>query len=352
MRRSIAIVAGTALAAGTVAMASPANAEENIAGGGASFPYVFLSQCLTDFNASQNNFNIEYTSTGSGTGKGNFTKGTFVYAQSDSKFKEGTDPSWGWTYIPNIGGAITFPINLKNKNNGRSLGSAIQLKQSTLTKIMAGNITDWRHPEILKSNPRIAAGIPKQKITVVYRADKSGTTNNLLQHFNAWSPSIWSSVEDIMSTAFPGGKPPSNSISGNKNAGVMAQIQKTEGAIGYVDLGDAKGYPAARIQNKKGQYVAPSSRSAARNLANQTDVQSSGLVDLNYNVDVSGAYPIAIFSYGLARTDGKGPNGLGVRQFQDYVIQKCGPSRASSLGFVPVGGKVLAKAKELVRKIK
>jgi phosphate transport system substrate-binding protein len=226
------------------------------------------------------------------------------------------------------------------------------LKQSTLTKIMAGNITDWRHPEILKSNPRIAAGIPKQKITVVYRADKSGTTNNLLQHFNAWSPSIWSSVEDIMSTAFPGGKPPSNSISGNKNAGVMAQIQKTDGAIGYVDLGDAKGYPAARIQNKKGQYVAPSSRSAARNLANQTDVQSSGLVDLNYNVDVSGAYPIAIFSYGLARTDGKGPNGLGVRQFQDYVIQKCGPSRASSLGFVPVGGKVLAKAKELVRKIK
>ncbi|MEC7001615.1 MAG: hypothetical protein VXX04_07240, partial [Actinomycetota bacterium] len=60
----------------------------------------------------------------------------------------------------------------------------------------------------------------------------------------------------------------------------------------------------------------------------------------------------AIFSYGLGRTDGKGPNGLGVRQFQDYVIQKCGPSRASSLGFVPVGGKVLAKAKELVRKIK
>ena len=116
MRRSIAIVAGTALAAGTVAMASPASADENIAGGGASFPYVFLSQCLTDFNASQNNFNIEYTSTGSGTGKGNFTKGTFVYAQSDSKFKPGTDPSWGWTYVPNIGGAITFPINQPNCN--------------------------------------------------------------------------------------------------------------------------------------------------------------------------------------------------------------------------------------------
>ena len=65
-----------------------------------------------------------------------------------------------------------------------------------------------------------------------------------------------------------------------------------------------------------------------------------------------GAYPIAIFTYGLARTDGKGPNGLGVRQFMDYVIQKCGPARAASLGYVPVGGKVLAKARELVKEIK
>ena len=71
----------------------------------------------------------------------------------------------------------------------------------------------------------------------------------------------------------------------------------------------------------------------------------------NYNVQIPGAYPAAIFSYMLARTDGKGPNGLGVRQFADYVLQKCGPSRAASLGYVPVGGKVLAAAKGLVTKI-
>ena len=66
---------------------------------------------------------------------------------------------------------------------------------------------------------------------------------------------------------------------------------------------------------------------------------------------MKGAYPAAIFSYALVRTDGKGPNGLGVRQFQDYVIQKCGPARAASLGYVPVGGKVLATAVSLVSKI-
>ncbi len=152
-----------------------------------------------------------------------------------------------------------------------------------------------------------------------------------------------------MGTAFPGGKPPANSVAGKGNSGVMANVLAKEGTIGYVDLGDAKGYPSARIQNAKGEFIAPSSASAAKNLANQTNVAANGLVKLNYKLAVSGAYPISIFSYGLARTDGKGPNGLGVRQFWDYTLAKCGPSRAASLGYVPVAGKVLAKARQLVQ---
>ncbi len=127
MRRTLAILASTAIAASTVALAVPANAADNISGGGASFPFPFLAACAADYNASQNNFDIQYTSTGSGTGKSNFTKGVFEYAQTDSKYTSG-EPSFDWEYIPNIGGAIAFPINLKNKATGRSLGSSIQLK--------------------------------------------------------------------------------------------------------------------------------------------------------------------------------------------------------------------------------
>lgn len=352
MRRTLAILATTAVAASTIALAAPAaQAAETVPGGGASFPYVFLQQCLADFNASQKNFTISYQSTGSGTGKSNFTKGTFAFAQTDSAYSSGA-PTFGWEYIPNIGGAIVFPINLKNASTGRSLGSSIQLKQTTLAKIMAGSITTWNHPEILKDNPRIAASIPKKPIVVVYRSGNSGTSNNTLQYLNAWAPSIWSKVQDDFGTAFPGGKPPASSLSGKDNAAVLSTVVATDGAIGYVDLGDAKGFPSARIQNANGEFVAPSSASASKNLANQTNVGSNGLVTLDYKIKVPGAYPMAIFSYGLARIDGKGPNGLGVRQFQDYVLQKCGPSRAASLGYVPVGGKVLAKAKELVAKIK
>lgn len=351
MRRTLAILASAAVAASTVAIAAPAQAANTISGGGASFPYPFLSACLSDFNATQNNFDIQYTSTGSGTGKSNFTKGIFTYAQSDSAYTSG-EPSFGWEYIPDIGGAIAFPINLKNAKTGRSLGSSIQLKQSTLAKLLSGNLTTWRAPEILKDNPRIAAAIPNVPVTVAYRSGNSGTSNNTLQYLNAWAPTIWTKVQDDFSTAFPGGKPPANSVSGKDNPAVLSLVNSKPGTIGYVDFGDAKGYPSARIQNAMGEFVAPSSASAAKNLANQTNVAANGLVSLNYKLKAPGAYPVAIFSYGLAQTDGKGANGLGVRQFFDYVIQKCGPAKAASLGYVPVSGKVLAIAKGLVAKIK
>jgi phosphate transport system substrate-binding protein len=352
VRRSIAIIAGSAMAASSIAIAVPAQAAETIPGGGASFPAVFMQQCAADFNGSQKNFTITYTSTGSGTGKGNFSKGTFVFGQTDSSYAGKGEPTFGWEYIPNVGGAITVPINLKNSVTGRSLGSSIQLKQKTLAKIFGGQITKWNHPEILKDNSRIAKGIPATNITISYRSDNSGTTNNFLQYLNAWTPTIFTKVQDDMSTAFPGGKPPANSVAGKGNQGVLANVIAKEGTIGYVDLGDAKGYPSARLQNALGEFVAPSSSSAAKALANQTTFNSKGLVTLDYNVKVKGAYPIAIFTYGLARTDGNGPNGLGVRQFMDYVVQKCGPARASSLGYVPVAGKVLAKAKQLIAEIK
>jgi phosphate transport system substrate-binding protein len=350
VRRTLAILASAAVAMSTVALAAPARAEEKIPAGGASFPYVFISQCAADFNASQNNYSITYTSTGSGTGKGNFTKGTFVTAMTDSKYSSG-EPNFDWEYIPAIGGAITVPINLKNAKTGRTLGSSIQLRQVTLAKIFSGNIKQWNNPEILKDNPRIAASIPATPITVSYRSDASGTTNNFLQYLNAWAPTIFSKVQDDMGTAFPGGRPPANSVAGKGNSGVMANVLAKEGTVGYVDLGDAKGYPSARIQNAKGEFIAPSSASASKNLANQTNVAANGLVSLNYKLPISGAYPIAIFSYALARTDG-GQSALGVRQFWDYTLAKCGPSRAASLGYVPLEGKVLAKARQLVLRIK
>ena len=356
MRRTLALLATAAVAASMVAIAAPANAAETISGGGASFPYPVVDACRANFNAAASNvnsgFNIQYQSTGSGTGKSNFTKGTFVYAQTDSKYADGAaTQSWSWTYVPNIGGAIAFPINLRSTTTQKTLGSSIQLRQVTLSKIMGGIITMWNDKEILADNPIIAKQIPATPITVVYRSGTSGTSNNTLQYLNAWAPTIWAKVQDDFSTAFPGGKAPASSLTGANSAAIIATVNATAGAIGYVDYSDAKGYPVARIQNAMGEFVAPSLASASKTLAQQTNVQSNGLVTLNYNVKLKGAYPVVIFSYGLGRTDGSGPNGLGVRQFESYLVAGCGEV-AKSLGYVPVSGAVLQKAIALAATIK
>ena len=356
MRRTLALLATAAVAASMVAIAAPANAAETISGGGASFPYPFVDACRANFNAAASNvnsgFNIQYQSTGSGTGKKNFTAGTFVYGQTDSAYAAGADTQkFTWTYVPNIGGAIAFPINLRSTTTQKTLGSSIQLRQVTLSKIMGGIITMWNDKEILADNPIIAKQIPATPITVVYRSGTSGTSNNTLQYLNAWAPTIWAKIQDDFSTAFPGGKAPASSLTGANSAAIIATVNATAGAIGYVDYSDAKGYPVARIQNAMGEFVAPSLASATKTLAQQTNVQSNGLVTLDYNVKLKGAYPVVIFSYGLGRTDGSGPNGLGVRQFESYLVAGCGEV-AKSLGYVPVSGAVLQKAIALAATIK
>jgi phosphate transport system substrate-binding protein len=356
VRRTLALLATAAVAASMVAIAAPANAAETISGGGASFPYPFVDACRANFNAAASNvnsgFNIQYQSTGSGTGKKNFTAGTFVYGQTDSAYAAGADTQkFTWTYVPNIGGAIAFPINLRSTTTQKTLGSSIQLRQVTLSKIMGGIITMWNDKEILADNPIIAKQIPATPITVVYRSGTSGTSNNTLQYLNAWAPTIWAKIQDDFSTAFPGGKAPASSLTGANSAAIIATVNATAGAIGYVDYSDAKGYPVARIQNAMGEFVAPSLASATKTLAQQTNVQSNGLVTLDYNVKLKGAYPVVIFSYGLGRTDGSGPNGLGVRQFESYLVAGCGEV-AKSLGYVPVSGAVLQKAIALAATIK
>lgn len=351
MRRFLAIGLTAAFAVASVAVAGPALAKESLPGAGATFPKVFIDQCLADFNAQNSSFTVSYAGGGSGKGRGDFAKRTITWGMTDSPYAKPSDePTFGWEYVPVVGGAINIPINLKNPETGRTLGSSIVLPQVTLAKIFGGAITTWNHPEIVKANPNFK--LPATPIKVVYRSDSSGTSQNFLGYLNAWAPTIFTKVQGDFGTAFPGGKPPASSIAGNGNAGVLTNVVANEGAIGYVDLGDAKGYPSARIVNTAGEAIAPSVAAAKKNLAFQTNVNAQGLVQLDYKLNKSGVYPLSIFSYGLVRTDGQGPNGLGVRQWMDYLLAKCGPTRAATLGYVPLGGEVLAKARANVLLIK
>jgi phosphate transport system substrate-binding protein len=133
----------------------------------------------------------------------------------------------------------------------------------------------------------------------------------------------------------------------------MSAVAGKDGAIGYVDLGDAIKAKAsvAAIQNGLGEFVKPTSASMALNLAEQTNVTSEGLVQLNYFVKSKGGYPLSIFTYVLGRSGGATAGDTASKAFVQYMLNTCAPAQASGLGYVPLQGKILASAQSLAAKI-
>ncbi len=93
---------------------------------------------------------------------------------------------------------------------------------------------------------------------------------------------------------------------GNKgNAGVAGSIRTTLGSIGYVNQSYVKGeIRAATLQNKNGDFVAPSVESGS--LALNGITLDENLAGTDPNPAAEGAYPIATLTWVLAYETGNG----------------------------------------------
>ncbi|MCF8544244.1 MAG: substrate-binding domain-containing protein [Ilumatobacteraceae bacterium] len=136
-------------AAGVLSTSSIAKAED-VTGGGASFPVSFLTPAIAEFNKTFGH-NLTYTSTGSGTGKKNFKASTFKFAGTDSAVGSSDLPSFGWTYVPYVAGAIAIGYRLDELK-----GTTLSLSPATINGIFGGVISKWNDPSIandIKMNP-------------------------------------------------------------------------------------------------------------------------------------------------------------------------------------------------------
>ena len=124
-------------------------------------------------------------------------------------------------------------------------------RAETIAKIFQRDIKKWNDKAIAADNP--GAKLPDLDIVVAHRADGSGTTQNFTEYLNgaakgAWKLKSGSTVEW-----------PSDTQAGQGNGGVAQIVKSTKGAIGYVDLSDAKasGLKFASIKNQAGKFVEP-----------------------------------------------------------------------------------------------
>jgi phosphate transport system substrate-binding protein len=312
------------IAIGLVAAPLAAIAGPTINGAGASFPAPIYQRWFQDYSTQSGN-RVNYQSVGSGAGVRQFIAGTVDFGASDEPIKASqvAKVKRGVVQIPMVGGTIAVAYNKPGCN--------LKLTQKQVVDIFSGRITDYKQ-----------VGCSAGPMRVAYRSDGSGTTfafTNSLDSFGGWKPGVGKSVK------WPTG------IGSKGNEGVAGTIKTAPGAIGYVNTGFVKAnkLQAAAIQNKAGQFVLPTAKSGAITLNNIT--LDSNLAGENPNPTASGAYPIATLTWILAYKSGNGAKTGDIQKALNYALSGKAQSIADDLGYVPLSGSILNKARIAVKRI-
>jgi phosphate transport system substrate-binding protein len=373
-------VAAVAISFGLFAT-SPAYAVD-IQGSGASFPANLIEGCKAPFAAATSN-TYTYASSSSGTGQSNSDKKIGDFWMSDGAYTAATRRST-LIHIPLVAAPIAILHNLPGNKT-------LQLSAATVAGIFGGTITKWNDPAIVADNNRTvtvtvyrkdkngnplkdAKGdlvvqstrkvtakytLPNRNITVVYRSDSSGTSENFTNYLNKSASSVWTKAKNkVFKDSFPG------DINSVKNLGRVVGASSSNGvsqlagsrpyAITYaeVNYAEANKLKVASLINPSNNVVAADSVGVGAFLASATQ-DANGFLTYDYKTTEPGAYPLGIVSYMLADTkyDSKSQADA-VKSVAEFILSsKCAKDVGAALGFSVIDGDLLKKSLAQVAKI-
>jgi ABC-type phosphate transport system substrate-binding protein len=208
---------------------------------------------------------------------------------------------------------------------------------------------------------RVNVTLPDKDITVVYRSDGSGTTNNFTNFLREYANNAWT-TNDSFTTAMPGGSSKVASYGSrfqgqSGSANVSNYIADNNGTIGFTEVSfvtdsarAAKGMQSALIKNAAGIYTAPTAASAASMIGGAA-IDAKGFVTFDYKqANNKTAYPIVAVTYLLGKTAKSAKNAV-VADFAKWMINDYGPTAADALGYAPLAGAIKTAALAQVAQI-
>jgi phosphate transport system substrate-binding protein len=301
-------------------------AGQTLNGAGATFPAPIYQRWFNDYSQSSGN-RVNYQSVGSGAGIRQFVAGTVDFGASDEPItaKDTAKVKRGVVQIPMVGGTIAVAYNKPGCN--------LKLTQEQVVGVFNGKINDWKQL-------KCASG----PITVVHRSDGSGTTFAFTNSLRAFSPTWTTGV--AKSVNWPTG------IGAKGNEGVSATIKQKAGTIGYVSYSFVKEgrLQAAAVQNKAGKFVLPNATSGSAAL-NQIKIDTLTLAGEDPNPAGARSYPISTLTWVLAYKTGNGAKEDSVKGALNYMLSGKAQMVADDLGYVPLSGSILNKARIAVNRI-
>ena len=389
-------MAVAALATSALILTSvPAHAG-SINGSGATFAQPLIDVCKVEFTKATGH-TINYTAGGSGKGRTDFTNNLVDFAASDAVYTSGFPAHL--EYAPVYAAPIAIFYNLP------TVKEVINLSAETLAQIFSGEITKWNDPRIIEENQKVTIktpvyrtkkevvtiggkkvtktvpaldkngkptvirtitrtvdiALPNTPITVYYRTDSSGTSEQFgkfLQGANAGeNAGLWpKTASGTFSNMTPNNIANSFNFQGASGSALVAAGVKGEvGAIGYGEVSWATDnkLPSANIKNAAGEFVAPTAAGTSAFLGGGT-ILANGSVVTDYKKVITGAYSLGTASYGLVYPESAKKNAEKqkiVAAWHTYLLEQC-TKKFPEKGYATITGPLYDKAKAQIAKIK
>ena len=327
------LISRTALSAGLATMTLSTLAAD-ITGAGATFPYPIYAK-WADAYKKETGTGMNYQSIGSGGGIKQIKAKTVDFGASDMPLKSEELDADGLMQFPAIIGGNVVVINLDGVTPGQ-----MKLTGPVVADIFLGKVKVWNDPAIAGLNPGLK--LPADPITVVRRADGSGTTFIFTDYLSKISPDWKSRVGAGTAVAWPEG------VGGKGNEGVAAYVQRIKGSIGYVEFAYAKKNKMShtQIQNKAGTFVQPDDLTFAAAAANGDWSKAPGFFLVLTDQPGKDSWPMTGASFIIMYKNPSDPaKAADVLKFFDWALKK-GGKMAEELEYVPIPAPVVKLIQE------
>ena len=315
------LIISVAIAASSFAASAQA---ANITGAGATFPYPIYAKWAEMYKKASGN-GLNYQSVGSGAGIKQIKARTVDFGASDMPLPAAELEAAGLFQFPAVIGGVVPIVNLAGFAPGQ-----LKLSGAVLADIYMGKITKWNAPQIAALNPGVK--LPADDITVVRRADSSGTTflwtDYLAQASTDWKAKVGSGTAVKWAVG----------VGGKGNEGVAANVQRIKGSIGYVEWAYAKKnrMQHTQLQNREGVFLQPTDEAFMAAAAGANWKSTPGYAIVLTNQAGKASWPITGASYILMhKKQADAAKGKEVLKFFDWAY-KNGDAAAAELDYVPM----------------
>ena len=310
----------------------------DLTGAGASFPFPIYAKWAEAYKA-KTGHSLNYQSIGSSGGIKQIKAKTVDFGATDAPMSAEELEKDGLVQFPAIIGGVVAVVNIDGIKPGQ-----VKLTGELLADVFSGVIPKWNDKRITDMNPGVA--MPDAAITVVHRADGSGTTAVFTDYLTKVSANWKSTVGTGAAVKWPA----ASSVGGKGNEGVAANVNRVKGAIGYVEYAYVKKNNMNFMQmlNADGRYVSPDDLTFAAAAAGVDWFSVPGMGVSMVNAKGATSWPVSTASFILMYKDPTDKNlAQEALKFFDWSF-KNGKQMAADLDYVALPDSLTRQIRERV----